>query len=411
MTSVRWPLTRRVLLVSALAALLLVPAYAAPAAPSTPALCPSAPARITAQQADELWRLAANRMAALNGPRTLPFGATGSDRYRRTGIYAWTSGFYPASLWLLYQRTRNPIWLARARTYTNTVLPAAAWSGTHDLGFMIGLPAVLGMQVDPSARRGEAYAAAIRTASRSLASRWNPRVRAIKSGTYDGKWGLIIDSAMNAPMLIEYGLVFGGAEGRRLSELGRHHLLTLKRHFVRPDGSTFHRLAFNAKTGRLIGPVYGQGLNASSTWARGQAWAIDGFARGFLLTGDRSLLDAARATADYWMSRVPAGCIPAWDIDVTSDRAPRDSSAAAIAADGLLLLSTIDLDAERAEAYRAYALVTLGTLASPPWTGTGRRGLLQRQTHNVPGDAREGTYAWGDAYLLRALAQAMPQDG
>ena len=178
------------------------------------------------------------------------------------------------------------------------------------------------------------------------------------------------------------------------------------RHFVRADGSTRHRIAFDPRTGAVTGPLYGQGLGADSTWARGQAWAINGFTRGHLLTGDAQLLDAARRTADFWISRVPAGCVPAWDLDVASDSAPRDSSAAAITADALLTLALVEPDAARAAAYRDYALTTLGTLASPAWVPERGRGLLTRQSYNVPADAREGTYAWGDTYLLSALAQA-----
>jgi unsaturated chondroitin disaccharide hydrolase len=304
----------------------------------------------------------------------------------------------------MYEHSRERIWRERARSYTTRLLPVARWTGSHDLGFIIGSPATLGLRLDPSAARGLAYATAIREASRSLSARWNSRVGAIRSSFYDGRCGLIIDSAMNAPMLIETGLVYGGGEGRRLATRGTEHLRTLVRHFIRADGSTRHRLAFDPRTGAPTGPLYGQGLSADSTWSRGQAWAINGFARGHLLTGDPQLLDAARRTADFWISRVPAGCVPAWDLDVASDSAPRDSSAAAITADGLLTLSLVEPDAERAAAYRDYALTTLGTLAAPAWVPDRGRGLLARQSYNVPADPREGTYAWGDTYLLSALA-------
>lgn len=405
--------TSRLLTAMALAAALAVTpgAAAAPAAAATSVSCPSSPTPLTAAQAAVVWDVAADRLAALAGPATYPFGATGRGRYARTSAYAWTSGFYATSLWLMYQRTGDAVWLDRARAYTDGLLPVASWTGTHDLGFMVGGPTTLGILLDPSQTRGETYALALRDASRSLSSRWNSKVGAIRSGEYAGRWGLIIDSAMNAPMLIEFGLVFGGTEGRALSDRGRRHLLTLARHFIRPDGSTRHRLAFDPRTGRLLGPVYGQGLSTSSTWARGQAWAVNGFARGYRLTGDRRLLDAARRTADHWIGRVPAGCIPAWDLDVTRDSAPRDSSAAAIVADGLLLLATVEPDATRASAYRDYALTTLGTLASPPWVTADGRGILQRQSYNVPADPREGTYSWGDAYLLHALAQAAGGSG
>ena len=369
------------------------------------ATCPAVPVALSQPAAARVWAVAGQHLGALSGPKTLPFGATGSSPYRRTSPYAWTSGFYPASLWLMYERTGDRTWLARARAYTARVLPVAGWRGTHDLGFMVGLPAGLGARLDPSPIRKAQYERALLAAARSLSTRWNSRVGAIRSSYYGGRWGLIIDSAMNAPLLIESGQALGGSDGRRLARRGLRHLLTLTRTFIRPDGSTRHRLAFDRRTGEVVGPIPGQGLSAASTWARGQAWAVNGFSRGYELTGDRRLLDAARRTADHWISRVPAGCVPPWDLDDDRATAPRDSSAAAIAAEGLLTLADVEPEAARAERYRDHALATLGTLAKAPWVTTGGRGVLQRQAYSIPADRRQGTYAWGDAYLLRAIAR------
>ncbi len=379
--------------------------------PSTSVTCPAAVGPLDAAAIDAAWQVALPRLQQLaRSSTTFPFGATAAAPYRRTNAYAWTSGFYPAALWLAYERTQDPAVRTLARSYTDRLLPVARWRGTHDLGFMVGLPVGLARALDPA--RARRYDSALRTAARSLSSRWNARVGALRSGTYAGRWGLIVDSAMNAPLLIEQGQAIGGAEGARLVTRGVRHLLTLARDFIRPDGSTIHRQAYDPRTGRLVGPVYGQGLSTGSTWARGQAWAIAGFARGYALTRDARLLDAARRVADHWTAQVPAGCVPAWDLDVASGGAPRDSSAAAIAAYGQLVLAAAEPDAARAAAARDYALRTLSTLTAPPWMpagGTnGVRGLLQRQTYNVPADRREGTYAWGDAYLLAALTLAAP---
>ena len=73
-----------------------------------------------------------------------------------------------------------------------------------------------------------------------------------------------------------------------------------------------------------------------------------------------------------------------------------------------VILADAEPDSGRAAADRDYAARTLGTLAAPPWLpaadASGVRGVLQRQTYNVPADRREGTYVWGDTYLLAALA-------
>ena len=387
-----------------LATSLVTPAVADPTAPRTSTTCasgaPSAP--------DRVWSIAQDRLMALATPsNTLPFGATGTGTYARTNAFAWTSGFYPASLWLTYEHTHDPAWLALARSFTTRAMSVASWTGSHDLGFMVGLPASLGLRLDPSSTRRAAYREAMTTAARSLSARWNNRVGAIKSGDYNGQWGLIIDSAMNAPLLIEVGQTIGGATGNRLASRGLTHMLTLASDFIRADGSTIHRQTYNQRTGRLMGPVYGQGKSTTSAWSRGQAWAINGFTQAFASTGDQRLLDAARRTADYWLAHVPSGCVPAWDLDINADSAPRDSSAAAIAADGLLQLGLVDPDPARAANYLAAGRATTATLTESAWVpDRARNGVLQRQAYNIPAVAREGTYAWGDAYLLLALSRS-----
>ena len=377
---------------------------------ATSVTCPQSPAKISDEAADRLWESASGALTELDrdgSTVTFPFGSTGkSSRPVRTNERAWTSGFYPASLWLMYAHEPTDSRLTAARRYTDAALAAATWRGTHDLGFMVGLPAGLGVTLDTDAGRREQYQSGLDTAAHSLASRWNSRVGALQSGSYDGQWGLIIDSAMNAPLLIERGKVIGGTEGRTLVKRGTHHLIRLAEDFIRSDGSTFHRQAYDPDTGDLIGPIYGQGRSTTSTWARGQAWAIAGFAHAFAATDNDVFLDASRRTADYWTSQVPAGCIPAWDLTIERGSAPRDSSAAAITSYGLLRLAEIEPDPSRATTYRDYALTTLGTLAQKPWTSAGGRitGILQRQAYNIPADPREGTYAWGDTYLLLALA-------
>jgi len=394
---------------------------------ATAVSCPATVAELTPAQADAVFSLASRKLAAASkGPLgRYPFGAlNGATEYQRTGPSGWTSGFFPGELWLLFDRTKQSRWLDLAREWTNGVLPMARFRGSHDLGFMVGIPTSLGFALEPGATTRAAYA---------------PQVRAIKSSDYGGKWGVIIDSAMNAPMLIEAGERLGGAEGDRLKAIGIGHMRTLARDFIRPDGSTYHRLAYDPRTGDLLGPIPGQGLNSrTSTWARGQAWAIAGFSQAYERTGDPVFLDAALRTSITWMEHVPAGCVPAWDFDLANSAAPRDSSAVAIAASGMLHLadaiearvpgavpspgaspdpssspsssssSAPSSALTRSQVLRGYALKALGTLANPSWTteNSANPGILLRQTHSVPAEPREGSYVWGDYYLLDALSRA-----
>ena len=376
----------------------------------TSVVCPVVTSEVTQAQSEVAHTVAAKKLASATAgsKKRYPFGALANQtKYVKTGPSAWTAGFFPGELWLMYQHTGDDRWLKRANQYSAALIPVANDKGTHDLGFMIGVPMGQAANLEPTSKLKRAYLNAEITAAKSLARRYSNTVHAIKSATYNGKWGVIIDSAMNAPMMIQVGQWLG-PEGDYLAKEGEQHMLTLAENFIRPNGSTYHRMAFNPKTGALIGPIAGQGLaSTSSTWSRGQAWAINGFARAYELTGNTEFLKAAETTANYWMSRVPPGCIPAWDLDVSNNKAPRDSSAAAIAVSGLLTLARNEPSADAAKTYNTYARLTLGTLATPGWlnTNTQNPGILLQQSLNVPALARDGSYVWGDYYFLEALAQ------
>ena len=390
--------------------LIAPPASAVQPAAATSTSCLPAPRAVTAQDSDALFALAERKLAvAADGApaKRKPFGALRAEsEYQRTNARKWTSGFFAAELWRMYERTNDRQWLRRARAYTRDLLPVARFTGSHDLDFMVGQPARLGARLDPNPSKRAQYAQTEQTAARTLAKRWNGNVKALKSSDYEGKWGVIVDSAMNAPLLIEVGKQMQGADGIALRDMGIEHMRTLARTFVRSDGSTFHRMAFDPKTGALIGPLPGQGLDPqTSTWARGQAWALNGFARAYELTGDPALKDAAIRTADYWLAKVPAGCITAWDFDIGNPRSPRDAGATAIAVNGLQRLGRV-LGSEGVR-YSQYADVTLALLTSRWLTTTYsvNPGLLLQQTVNVNSDPREGSYVWGDYYLLDSLVE------
>lgn len=380
-----------------------------PSTPTTALSCPDDPRPIDdTRRARALAFAAAQLGAAAASANGYPVGALkGQTTYETTSAKKWTAGFFPAELWLMARATNDPAWIAEATTWSSDVPKNALRTDTHDLGFLVGLPMAQAALADPS--NAAAYNEIANTAARSLATRWDPTVGAIQSGEYDGKWGVIVDSAMNMPLLIEAGQRIGGDEGQQLIDVGTEHLRFLARNFVREDGTTIHRQVFDTNSGASLGPVAGQGDGPTSTWARGQAWAIHGFTDGYALTNDATLLDAAQRTAAAYMSRVPAGCIPTWDLDLVDGPAdtPLDASAAAIVSDGLLALAEIEPDASLAQQYRDYALTTLGTLTNDRSLadGTGNPGILMRQTYNVNVDPRSGSYVWGDAYLLLALTR------
>lgn len=90
-----------------------------------------------------------------------------------------------------------------------------------------------------------------------------------------------------------------------------HAVSTMKNHF-RADGSTWHVLNYDQKTGSVTRKYTAQGYADSSCWARGQAWAIYGFISIYKWTKRADFLDTAVKAADLFLSKLPADGVPYW---------------------------------------------------------------------------------------------------
>ncbi|KAI7184401.1 hypothetical protein KC324_g7708 [Hortaea werneckii] len=125
-----------------------------------------------------------------------------------------------------------------------------------------------------------------------------------------------------------------------LLDIARSHADKTMANFVRSDGSSFHVCDYSATTGNVYLCRTAQGLADNSTWARGQAWGIYGFAEFYSLTGELKYLETSRLMANWFISHLPEDGFPFWDFNADYEPAitPRDSSAATIAASGMILL-------------------------------------------------------------------------
>jgi unsaturated chondroitin disaccharide hydrolase len=97
--------------------------------------------------------------------------------------------------------------------------------------------------------------------------------------------------------------------------------------------------------------------------------------------------------------------VPYWDFDAPDARAPRDSSAAAVAASGLIELSQLDPDAPRRQRYLSTAEATLRSLSSKPYLAKGARSrsILLHGTADRRGGHFDRGLIYGDYYFLEAL--------
>ncbi|KAL4911186.1 hypothetical protein BDW74DRAFT_184644 [Aspergillus multicolor] len=354
-------------------------------------------------------------------PEFVPQHGPDSGRYFLRDANFWTCGFFPGILYLLHERAvkypqafpylglegetnagEDESLLQRLTTlctsWTGPIRSMATRTDTHDIGFIL----------QPSFRRDWELTSnresldILCTGARNLASRFVPSVGAIRSWdelhqadvdiiSLEDDCLVIVDSMMNLDLLYYASAHLGTSE---LADIATTHARTVIKSLLRPESpsdkgnqsqgqlySTYHVVNFSPKTGEIKQHRTAQGYHRDSTWARGQAWGIYGFAQTYTWTKNREFLDVACGLAEYFIYRLETSpsCVerpspsvegrkigryvPVWDFDAPIENkgnALRDSSAGVIAANGMLLLSqalagSLIGDTERAERYRGYA--------------------------------------------------------
>ena len=275
----------------------------------------------------------------------------------------WTSGFYAAALWRTYERTRDPAWRQRAQTWQAGLAPETTHDDT-DLGFKLFDTYGVGYQLTGDA----SYKQIVLQAADTLARRYNPKVgmfRVWDAADDRTQYRVNIDATMNLELMFWAGQNGGNPQ---YAAMATHHALRAAQDLVRPDGGTWMFAGYDQNTGALLNHFTKQGYATESTWSRGQAWAMYGFTMAYRYTHDRRFLDTARRTADYFVRRLPPDHVPYWDFDVPDKAtAPRDTSAAAMAASALLELSGDESDPAAKQRDIDTARDILTSLSSPTY--------------------------------------------
>ena len=320
-------------------------------------------------------------------------------KLRTCDVYDWTSGFFPGSLWLAYELTGDERLLLDAVDYTNKMLPATFYTGTHDLGFMVGCSYGNALRLCPN---DSLKTVIIRTAD-NLASRFNPEIGAIRSWDF-GPWNfpVIIDNMMNLELLFEASKLSGDNKYKDIAI--RHADKTMACHF-RPDMTSYHVVSYNPD-GSIETRQTFQGRSDESAWARGQAWGVYGYTVCYRETGDKKYLEFAQKIADMIISRVKTGDhIPLWDYDAPNlPTTPRDASAAAVTSSALFELCGYLPDGRK---YFDYAESILRSLSSPEYLaeiGTNCGFILKHSTGSLAhGSEIDVPLNYADYYYLESL--------
>jgi unsaturated chondroitin disaccharide hydrolase len=402
--------------------------------------------RALAPKLERLWALSAQKIRSLEQTTHAGEGApvfTVDGRYTARGWTEWTQGFQVGASILQFDATGDEEFLALGRKHTVAVMAShVSHIGVHDHGFnnvsTYGnlLRLAHEKRIDASDWERHFYELALKVSGAVQAARWT-RVHDGRGYIYsfNGPHSLFSDTIRSLRALAlahRLGHVLMGERDQKISLLGRlvdHALVTAQynvyygrgRDVYDLRGRVVHESIFNTNDGHYRCPSTQQGYTPFSTWTRGQAWIMLGYAEElelfetideaevapFAKKADlvKAMEEAARATCDFWIDEgTAADGIPYWDTGAPNlhrlgdwksrpaephnEHEPVDSSAAAIAAQGLLRLGRYlqKKDPTAARRYWQAGLTVASALFDEPYLSARpeHQGLLLHSVYHRP---------------------------
>ncbi|WP_293928632.1 glycoside hydrolase family 88 protein [Sphingobacterium sp. UBA6320] len=324
----------------------------------------------------------------------------------------WCSGFYPGTLWYLYEGTQDRGLLQKVEEKLPYLEKEKYNIGTHDLGFMLFCSFGNGLRLTGDSVK---YKDVLVTGAASLASRFNETTKTIRS--WDHKpwhYPVIIDNMMNLEFLTQVSKMTGN---KRYYDLAVTHAETTLRNHFRKDYSSYHVIDYDVNTGKVIAKKTHQGAFDESAWSRGQGWALYGYTMMYRETKKKEFLNQARHIAKYILNHpnLTQDLIPYWDFDkdkidqfskMYAKKDLRDVSAAALYASALLELAQYTVGKE-STLYLTKAETMLTNLSKAPYKAEyGKNGgyLLQHSVGALPLNSEiDVPLTYADYYYVEAL--------
>ena len=319
----------------------------------------------------------------------------------------WTSGFFPGSMWYLYELTGDEKWKQFGIKYTEALDTVQYLTNHHDVGFMIGCSYGNGLRL----AKNETYKEVIVQAAKSLSTRFRPVAGIIQSWDVTVGWQaergwecpVIIDNMMNLELLFDATKYSGDSTFWKIAVT--HADKTIEHHF-RPDFSTWHVIDYSLIDGSVRNKHTAQGFAHESTWARGQSWAIYGYTVCYRETRDPKYLEQAEKAFEFVANHpnLPVDGVPYWDYNAPNiPNEKRDASSAAITASALYELSTYS----KSEYYKGWADKIMQSLSGAEYrAGLGENGnfILKHSVGSIPhGSEVDVPLNYADYYFLEAL--------
>jgi hypothetical protein len=422
---------------------------------------------------DNFWELSGNKILDIEENFDSSKGTpvfTVNGKYTAQGWTEWTQGFQYGSAILQFDATGDERFLETGRINTvEKMAPHISHIGVHDHGFnnVSTYGNLLRLMVEgkiPSNEwEKEFYKLAIKLSGATQASRWSE----VKDGgfiySFNGPHSLFVDTIRSCRILMlsdRMGHYLPGENDIRISLFDRaiqHMTATAKysvfygegRDSYDEWGRTAHESVFNSNDGNFRCPNSQQGYTGFSTWTRGLAWAMLGFAEQleFLdsvkeesfdkFGGKEKIIEkfikAAEATCDFYIENTPVDGIPYWDTGAPelhkmgdylnrpsepyNNFEPVDSSAAAIGVQGLLRLGDYLSGKGRKEEGNRFwqaGLTVISNLLKEPYISSelDHQGILLHSIYHQPNgwdNIPEGqkipcheSSMWGDYHIREA---------
>lgn len=394
---------------------------------------------------DLFWKLSGEKIKLIDKKYDATKGSpvfTVNGEYTTRGWTEWTQGFQFGSAILHFDATENPYFLESGRKATlEKMAPHISHTGVHDHGFnnLSTYGNLLRLMNEGRIQFNEweknFYELAIKISGAVQASRWTK----IKDGgfisSFNGPHSLFVDTIRSCRILMvshKLGHVFQGEGDEKISLLKRaiQHISATAKYSVYYGsgrdsydvrGRTAHESIFNTADGNFRCPNSQQGYTGFSTWTRGLAWAMTGFAEeleflqtisnkdleplGGKVEIEEMMLKAAKATCDFYIENTPTCGIPYWDAGAPNlhkienylnkpanpynEWEPVDSSAAAIGAQGLLRLGKYLIEKGEKKSGKRYwqtGLTVLNSLFDYPYLSTdpNHQGLILHSIYHQP---------------------------